>query len=74
MISKESVMIDLFYLAGGLHDDDCYYGDQRKAPAILIRAWIVMGKDKPKEKYLRDVLGDEKFENELAEHERKWGK
>lgn len=69
----ESIAIDLFYLAGGLYDDDCHYGNQRNAPAILVKAWVALGRGKEREKYLRDVFGDQVFEDELEELEKLLG-
>ena len=43
----------LFYLAGGLHDDDSYYGNNRGAPAILLEAAKILGDIR--EGYLGDI-------------------
>lgn len=51
--------LDMWYLAAGLHDDDTYYGNNRKAPERLARAGEAMGWPDGTRQFYVDVTGYE---------------
>ena len=51
--------LDLWYLAAGLHDDDSYYGNGRKAPERLARAGEALGWPDGMRQFYVDVTGYE---------------